>query len=679
MKIKTQGVSILIIGFFVLSVNIGGSMPPASMVDHFAMDIPDKSPWIVMDAQGQLIHPENPAVNVFSDDYWIGEPIWQYTISASYDNSPKAIAPIPDVNNDGIDDVVICSEDDYVRCFDGSAIGTGIVLWEHAPSADVYLKKGLSITEDIDGDGYADVVFGTNGGTYTGRLIRTLSGDDGSVIWTHDTHEYGDGGWVYAVDTSFDYNNDDVLDVLAATGDDSTDTGPKRIYCLDGLTGVSIWERPLGGPGFEVVGVDDFTGDGVPDVIAGASNEQETIGFAHGINGASGSIDWTFQVPGTSVWAVEQLDDISGDGTKDIIIGDFYSTGNIYGLDPTDGSQLFHDVTSALLILHLEKTGDVNNDGYIDVIPSHTNHYATIIDGYTGNSIWTQGVADQAWNAARISDVSGDAIDDVLVGTLFNNNYCYFFDGSDGTELKAISYAEAVDAIAAVSDALGDGSMEMVAGGREGKVTCYSGGLNASSNPITLIANFSADPLAGGTPLTVDFTDLSVVENTTISSWKWDFNNDGIIDSINQDPSWTYASEGVYTVSLEISDGIRDDTEVKEDYITVVPTALNIGPPQGGFFKVTAAIHNSGETLLTNISWSINLEGGVILIGTETTGSIPLLDVDESTEISSGFIFGFGKTNILVYAESSEGVSDEREKSATILLFYIHVQPGGGI
>jgi len=56
-------------------------------------------------------------------DYPIGDTIWTYTISTSYDNSPKAIAPIEDINSDGIDDVIVCSEDDYVRCFDGGAIG----------------------------------------------------------------------------------------------------------------------------------------------------------------------------------------------------------------------------------------------------------------------------------------------------------------------------------------------------------------------------------------------------------------------------------------------------------------------------------------------------------------------------------------------------------------------------
>ena len=58
-------------------------------------------------------------------DYPIGSIIWQYQITGGSDNSPKAIAAIPDINGDGIDDVVICSEENNIRCFSGGAIVTG--------------------------------------------------------------------------------------------------------------------------------------------------------------------------------------------------------------------------------------------------------------------------------------------------------------------------------------------------------------------------------------------------------------------------------------------------------------------------------------------------------------------------------------------------------------------------
>ncbi len=452
--------------------------------------------------------PEEQVINqnpVLGRDYPIGTTIWQYTLTI-YDPSPKAIAPIADINSDGIDDVIVCSEDDYVRCFDGGAIGSGYILWEHEIYAgDIYSQLGLDIIEDVDSDGHEDVVVGAAWGA---RLIRCISGDSGTTIWTHDTHEYGGGGWVYQVDCSYDYNNDGVTDVLATTGDDSSDTGPKRVYCLNGLTGISLWERPLGGPGFSVIGVEDFTGDDHPDVVAGCSNEGETIGYVKGINGATGAQVWSFTTAGSSVWALEQIDDVSGDGVKDIIAGDF--SGHIYGLSASNGAQQYSNTIGTCLIVGSVKLNDVNSDGHPDIVFKHSTIDITqVFDGQTGSIIWSHAVADQPWNAARISDISGDSINDLLVGTLFNSNYCYFLDGITGSELAVIPYGEAVDAINAIPDVVNDNSMEMVAGGRNGKLTCISGGLDAAGENIAPEPPVVNGPTNGAVDVEYDFTFLT--------------------------------------------------------------------------------------------------------------------------------------------------------------------------
>jgi uncharacterized protein (TIGR02145 family) len=85
-------------------------------------------------------------------------------------------------------------------------------------------------------------------------------------------------------------------------------------------------------------------------------------------------------------------------------------------------------------------------------------------------------------------------------------------------------------------------------------------------NEISLGSDFEAEPTSGLAPLTVQFTDLS---EGNIISWQWDFNNDGTIDSEEQNPEWTYTESGTYSVSLTVSDGVNEDTESKEDYITV--------------------------------------------------------------------------------------------------------------
>ena len=79
-------------------------------------------------------------------------------------------------------------------------------------------------------------------------------------------------------------------------------------------------------------------------------------------------------------------------------------------------------------------------------------------------------------------------------------------------------------------------------------------------------AEFSAAPLNGHPPLTVQFTDKST---GNISAWEWDFNGDGITDSNVQNPEYTYASPGNYTVSLTVLGPDGNNTAVEKDYIQV--------------------------------------------------------------------------------------------------------------
>ncbi|MGC9337433.1 MAG: choice-of-anchor D domain-containing protein, partial [Candidatus Cloacimonadia bacterium] len=195
--------------------------------------------------------PENSIVEVALEGsgdgshYEIGDILWEYQITGGFDNSPKAIMPIPDINGDGIYDVVVSSEDNYFRCFNGNSSGTPDILWElYILSGAVYHRHGITLSDDLDGDGYKDIIVGTAWGD---RSIVAISGKTGEIIWKHDTHEYGDGGWVYQVSCRFDYNDDGMPDILAATGSDANYAGPRRVYCLDAFTGDSIWECFLGG------------------------------------------------------------------------------------------------------------------------------------------------------------------------------------------------------------------------------------------------------------------------------------------------------------------------------------------------------------------------------------------------------------------------------------------------
>ena len=97
-----------------------------------------------------------------------------------------------------------------------------------------------------------------------------------------------------------------------------------------------------------------------------------------------------------------------------------------------------------------------------------------------------------------------------------------------------------------------------------------------------LVADFSVDQtiVMAGNP--IQFTDLSTGNPT---SWEWDFDNDGTIDSYEQNPEWTYNDVGIYSVSLIVSDGTNEDSEIKEDYVMVIeaqaPVLVSLIPDQG--------------------------------------------------------------------------------------------------
>ncbi|MHC1745016.1 MAG: PKD domain-containing protein [Syntrophobacteraceae bacterium] len=109
--------------------------------------------------------------------------------------------------------------------------------------------------------------------------------------------------------------------------------------------------------------------------------------------------------------------------------------------------------------------------------------------------------------------------------------------------------------------------------------------------------DFSATPRTGTGTLTTTFTDLSTGGPT---SWEWDF-GDGTPKSYVRNPSHTYSSGGVYTVSLTVSGPNGTSQEIKTGYITVYYTI-----PAANFTASTV----SGPSLL-NVSFT-NSSTGVV-------------------------------------------------------------------
>ena len=409
--------------------------------------------------------------------YPLGTPLWATAITGGFDNSPKSIHSIPDITGDTVPDVIIGSEDDYIRCFNGNASVSGDVLWEtYIYSGAVYQQNAIAITGDIDNDGYADVIVGTAWGD---RSVIALSGKTGAQLWKHDTRDFGGGGWVYQVDTKYDFNNDGFPDVLAAAGDDGNNNGPRRVYCLDGKTGQTIWSRSTQGAAFSVIGVEDFTGDGIPEVVAGSTNASQANGRVFGMDGVDGSIKWTFNPAGSSAWALIQIDDVTGDGIRDVASGDF--SGNIYFHNAVTGAQVKNLKVGNDIILRFEDMGDVNADGHPDFIVGHSGPQGIIVNGFLGTFLWQKTLADQSWNVTNMGDINWDGVNDAAIGTLYSNNWAYFLDGRNGNFLESIQVPNPVDALSSIPDIVGDASRELMVGDRNGGIVCISGGYDSTT------------------------------------------------------------------------------------------------------------------------------------------------------------------------------------------------------
>jgi len=120
------------------------------------------------------------------------------------------------------------------------------------------------------------------------------------------------------------------------------------------------------------------------------------------------------------------------------------------------------------------------------------------------------------------------------------------------------------------------------------------------------VADFEADPTTGAAPLIVAFTDKS----TGATSWSWDFDNDGTIDSTVQNPTHTYTVPGNYTVNLTASNSAGSNSIVKADYISVPKapvTGFNATPASGDPPLTVSFSDNS--TGATSWSWDFDNDG----------------------------------------------------------------------
>jgi PKD repeat protein len=102
------------------------------------------------------------------------------------------------------------------------------------------------------------------------------------------------------------------------------------------------------------------------------------------------------------------------------------------------------------------------------------------------------------------------------------------------------------------------------------------------------IVEFTATPVSGSNPLTVVFTDQSTATPSP-TVWLWEFGDDST--STAQNPTHKYKLPGDYTVQLTVTNACGSVSEIKTNYIQIVPCTppapLFSGAPTSGSVPLT--------------------------------------------------------------------------------------------
>ena len=181
---------------------------------------------------------------------------------------------------------------------------------------------------------------------------------------------------------------------------------------------------------------------------------------------------------------------------------------------------------------------------------------------------------------------------------------------------------------------------------------------------IHLHPKFTADYTTGHAPLTIGFLDQST-SNEEIVGWEWDFNNDGSIDSYDQNPVWIYENPGYYSVSLTTYTATGSNKMIKENFISVFNGESSLKYiDRYGYVEIPAI-----DSLNLTRNFTLELYINPMVINSTLLGST-LIDKEYLKIYIPGINLGSVKKNsvIIEYTDANDQVLRVYTPENTILL-----------